>query len=134
MTQQIGDKMPDGTIFAGISPDTKKPMYATPADAPLAMRFNEACEYARNLVAYGHKDWHVPTRAELNVLFNNRAKIGGFTTTHSKPSPLGRGGEKHPGWYWTNSPGRDWSHAQRFSDGWKEEIDELHLLSSRPVR
>src|ERR1700692_395009 len=26
---QIGDKMPDGTRFAGISPDTQKPMYVT---------------------------------------------------------------------------------------------------------
>src|ERR1039458_10259614 len=31
---KIGDKMPDGTVLAGISPDTNKPMYATPADAP----------------------------------------------------------------------------------------------------
>lgn len=26
--QKIGDKMPDGTIYAGISPETKQPMYA----------------------------------------------------------------------------------------------------------
>src|SRR5947207_525029 len=25
-----GDKMPDGTIFAGFSPDTHEPMYTTP--------------------------------------------------------------------------------------------------------
>jgi hypothetical protein len=30
----IGDKMPDGTVFAGISPETNKPMYATPKNAP----------------------------------------------------------------------------------------------------
>src|SRR5437764_12648503 len=28
-----GDRMDDGTIYAGISPDTHKPMYTTPADA-----------------------------------------------------------------------------------------------------
>lgn len=27
--------MDGGTVFAGMSPDTKKPMYAAPADAPL---------------------------------------------------------------------------------------------------
>src|SRR4051812_25965700 len=25
-----GDKMPDGTVYAGVSPDTRKPMYTTP--------------------------------------------------------------------------------------------------------
>src|SRR5438552_817465 len=30
-----GDRMADGTIYAGVSPDTGKAMYTTPADAPL---------------------------------------------------------------------------------------------------
>jgi hypothetical protein len=71
-----GDKMPDGTVFAGISPDTNKPMYASPADASLTMTFNDARKYAAQLDAHGNKDWRVPTMAELNVLFNNRAAIG----------------------------------------------------------
>jgi hypothetical protein len=29
---KIGDKMPDGTIYAGISPETGRPMYATLTD------------------------------------------------------------------------------------------------------
>lgn len=72
----IGDKMPDGTVYAGISPETGKAMYATPADAPLTMKFNAAKDYAQGLnaqKAHGHEDWHVPTKNELNVLFNNRA-------------------------------------------------------------
>ncbi len=88
-----GDKMPDGTVFAGMSPDTNKPMYATPADASLTMTFNEAKEYAARIDAHGHKDWHVPTKAELNVLFNNRAAIGGFNVSGSNPA----------GWYWSAS-------------------------------
>lgn len=31
--RRIGDRMPDGTVYAGISPDTSKPMYTTPAYA-----------------------------------------------------------------------------------------------------
>jgi hypothetical protein len=42
---EIGDKMADGTIYAGISPDTNKPMYAAPADAPMSMDFNAAAKY-----------------------------------------------------------------------------------------
>lgn len=73
-----GDKMPDGTIFAGISPDTGGPMYVTPADVPTAMNWQEAIDYAAQIDAHGHHDWSVPTKAELNAIFNNRAAIGGF--------------------------------------------------------
>ena len=31
--QKIGDAMRDGSIYAGTSPDTGKPMYAMPKDA-----------------------------------------------------------------------------------------------------
>jgi len=105
---KIGDKMIDGTVFAGISPDTSKPMYATPADASLTMTFNDTQKYATQLDAHGHKDWRVPTKAELNVLFNNRAAIGGFNVTGSHPA----------GWYWSASSDDIWTAwGQRFSDG-----------------
>lgn len=38
---EIGDRMEDGTIYAGISPDTGKKMYTTSADAPLTMTWNQ---------------------------------------------------------------------------------------------
>jgi hypothetical protein len=107
---KIGDKMPDGTVLAGISPDTNKPMYATPTDASLTMKFKEAQEYAAKLDAHGHQDWRVPTKAELNVLFNNRAAIGGFNVTGSDPAS----------WYCSASPGSEWdAWDQRFSDGYQ---------------
>jgi hypothetical protein len=36
----------------------------------------------------------MPTKSELNVLFNNRAAIGGFDLSGSEPS----------GWYWSGRP------------------------------
>jgi hypothetical protein len=69
---KIGDKTLDG-IYAGLSPETGKPMYTMPVDASLAGTFNGAGK-----VSYGNQDWHEPTSAELNVLFNNRAVIHGF--------------------------------------------------------
>jgi len=120
-----GDKMPDGTVFAGISPDTNKPMYVTPADASLTMTFNEAQKYAAGLEANGHKDWHVPTKAELNVLFNNRAAIGGFDISGSYPA----------GWYWSASPFNLWNAwGQRFSDGLQNYYTKVSHSSVRPVR
>jgi hypothetical protein len=117
--------MPDGTVFAGISPDTNKPMYATPTDASLTMKFNEAQEYAARLDAHGHKDWRVPTNAELNVLFNNRAAIGGFDMSGSVPS----------GWYCSSSQSIFWdAWGQRFSDGYQSGGNKDVPSSVRPVR
>src|SRR5262245_37894620 len=92
----LGDRMEDGTIYAGISPDTARPMFAAPCDAPLTYTFNEAAKYAMKLNAanyLGHNDWRVPTKSELNSLFNNRAAIGGFDET----------GLSHKGFYWSSS-------------------------------
>ena len=120
-----GDKMPDGTVFAGISPDTNKPMYATPADASLTMMFNDAQKYAAQLDAHGHKDWHVPTKAELNVLFNNRAAIGGFNVTGSYPA----------GWYWSASPNGLWNAwVQRLSEGCQSNFTKDSHSAVRLIR
>ena len=122
---KIGDKMLDGTVFAGISPDTNKPMYVTPAEASLTMTFNDAQKYAAQLDAHGHQDWHVPTKAELNVLFNNRAAIGGFNVTGSDPA----------GWYWSASPDDTWgAWGQRFSDGHQFNDNKGSHSSVRCVR
>jgi hypothetical protein len=102
-----GDKMPDGTIYASMSPDTGKAMYTTLADAPLTMRFNKATTYATDLDAHGHQDWRLPTKNELNVLFNNKAAIGGFDATDSDA-----------GSYWSSSQEDDYNAwGQPFSDG-----------------
>jgi hypothetical protein len=121
-----GDKMPDGTIYAGVSPRTGKAMYATPADAPLTYTFNEAHKYAKKLDAHGHRDWRVPTIDELNVLFNNRAAIGGFNSTGSDPA----------GWYWSASSINEWNAwGQRFSDGQRTYAHYVDAHSPvRPVR
>jgi hypothetical protein len=105
-TPAIGTRMPDGTIFAGISPDTGRPMYATPEDAPLTVTFNEARTYAEELHAHSCGDWRIPTRAELNVLFQNRAAIGNFDTSGTA------------GWHWSSSRRDEYNTwGQCFSDG-----------------
>src|SRR5947207_581062 len=89
-----GHIMKDGSIYTGKSPDTGKDMYVASKDAPLMMNFNDAVEYAKTLDMHGRKDWRVPTKAELNVLFENREKgalKGTFNLTDSNSS----------GWYWS---------------------------------
>jgi hypothetical protein len=108
-----GDRMEDDTVYAGVSPDTGRPMYTTQADAPLSLRWKEALDYAHDGMTggHGHDDWRVPTKNELNVLFNNRATIGGFNESGSNPA----------GSYWSSTEtdifGDAWAWAQRFSDG-----------------
>jgi hypothetical protein len=109
-TPAIGTKMPDRTIYAGVSPNTGKPMYTTPKDAPMRCAFNEAAAHASSLDAHGHKDWRVPTKAELNMLFVNCAEIGSFDTMGFYPA----------GWYWSSALNHGVnSWVQRFSDGFQ---------------
>jgi Protein of unknown function (DUF1566) len=116
---KVGEVMPDGTIYAGTSPHTRKPMYTTPKDAPTTCNFNEAADYASALDAHGHKDWRAPTKTELNVLFQNRAAIGNFDTSGSIPA----------GWYWSASRiNNDGAWAQRFSDGY--QFNDFRLIRS----
>ena len=50
----------------------------------------------------------MPSKEELNVMFNNRAAVGEFNVTGSDPA----------GWYWSASLYDDWgAWGQRFSDG-----------------
>lgn len=128
---QIGDKMPDGTIYAGHSPDTGKNMYAMPTDAPQGMTSKQAKDYAAKLDAHGHQDWRVPTKAELNTLFEYSDFIGGFNLS----------GSDWAGSYWsatpyTNSPEciDKVSWCQRFSDGRQTGKPILDPLSVRCVR
>src|SRR5438270_3572961 len=101
--------MEDGTVYAGISPETHKAMYTTPDDAPLTCTFNEARKYAAGLDAHGHHDWRVPTRRELNVLWGNRnegALKGTFNGSHTAD------------WHWSSSKYYNcYAWVQRFSDG-----------------
>jgi hypothetical protein len=124
----IGAVMKDGTIYAGISPDTNKQIYASPTDASLTMTSNQAQEYAQGLnlqKAHGQDDWRVPTKNELDILFKNRAAIGGFDVSGSDPA----------GWYWSSSQGNEWNAwGQRFSDGYQVDCDEDGHSSVRCVR
>jgi hypothetical protein len=129
-TMSPGEHLPDGTIFAGISPDTGRQMHTMPADVRktqgdirLCCTFNEAqkcAEGANAMTTYGHDDWRVPTKAELHVLFNNRAAIGGFDSSGSDPFDR----------YWSSSSyGTLSAWGQCFSDG-HQNIDWKHGHSS----
>jgi hypothetical protein len=122
-----GGKMPDGTIYAGISPDTNQRLYTTPADAPGVYTWRDAVEYCKALSASGHQDWRMPTIGELAVQFTNRAEIGGFNETGRMQGASG--------YYWSSlrvGDGDAW--GQLFSDGFHEDFSLDQVSSLRCVR
>lgn len=126
-----GTLMPDGTIYAGRLPGGK-PMYVTPKDAPLAVSFNEAVQYADRLnqqKEFGRNDWHVPDIQELQLLYDNR-HVGKLSGTFNET------GRQYAGFYRT-SVKTDLQHAHsiNFSTG-KEEggYYQTRPMSLRCVR
>jgi hypothetical protein len=72
---KAGQTRDDGTVYVGISPENGRPMYTTPANAPLTYTFDQAAEQVKSFNAakhLGHNDWQVPTKDELGVLYENR--------------------------------------------------------------
>ncbi len=90
-----GTRMKDGTVYVGLSPDTKRPMYAAAANATCLFTFNEAAEYARALTVHGRGGWRVPSQGELALLFAHRAKIGGFDPGETMESNWYRSSTRH---------------------------------------
>ena len=78
--QKTGFQCQDGSIYAGVSSDGKS-AFAMPKDAPLLLDFNDAAKYIADLNVQkelGHNDWILPTKNQLESLFNNRATVGNF--------------------------------------------------------
>jgi len=195
--ETIGDVLPDGTVYAGLSPDGNVPMYTTRCDAgeywngssctrcasgqwsgtsstcsttwgsnSYGMSWNNAttnwtvtgftstasgeantaglaaladagspynaASYCKNLSAYGHADWYLPAKDELNVLSTNRVAIANFDTTDGGSQI----GGAYPGHYWTSTEDantRAW--AQRLSDGLQfNSGSKINLFAVRCVR
>ena len=128
--KKIGARMPDGSIYAGISPDTHRPLYALPrdesmGDQPMKMHWHIAKRIAEKKNVLGHHDWRLPSAGELRMLFKNRAAIGGFNTSGDYPG----------GWYWSSSKGR-YGNAigQHFSTGFQGDDYPMGASSVRLVR
>ncbi len=120
-----GAKMADGTIFAGMSPDTKEAMYLAPADETLMMSFKKALARAEELSSDTGQNYRVPSEAELDVIFNNRAAIGGLDTMSGGACSL----------YRSSTPGRDFTaKILDFSRGEKRSVWKSSTLAVRLVR
>ena len=84
-----GDRMPDGTVYVGVSPSNGRPFYAMPQDLPDPHTWASAKTAAAAQKFGGHADWRVPTKTELAALYRAKNAIGGFQCGQH--------------WYWASS-------------------------------
>ncbi|HYW37339.1 MAG TPA: hypothetical protein VE957_04430 [Terriglobales bacterium] len=91
-TPKIGDKMPNGTIYAGVSSKTGDQLFVPDPDRKgvgTNMTFNDIQEALKNLAEHGHH-FRLPTAAEvLKMPFNERSVDERFEWADTKLAPLG---------------------------------------------
>ena len=78
----IGHILPDGSIYAGFSPDMHDHLIVAAHDGPQPMAWPEGMVYAAALDVHHHRDWRLPTPNELDALYRNRVRIGNFSTSN----------------------------------------------------
>lgn len=69
---QIGDVMEDGSIYAGISPDTNTPFFVASADHVKGLSVQKMLNYLSSEEPHGHRDWQIASRQETIHIFENR--------------------------------------------------------------
>jgi hypothetical protein len=133
----LGQKMPDGSVFAGLTPDSKQLIYAMPEDL-VTRTFNDAAERIKSLNAgnaYGQNDWQIGSLDVMRVLQKNQNE-GSLKGTFKIASSGDDSG--CPEWYWSSTPNPAYpilEYAVGFSNGFEswDGKDDLRL-NCRPVR
>ncbi len=69
---EIGDLMPDGTVFAGLSYDGLG-LYCLPARVEGYHSIQLAKAFLQSLTEFGYGDWRLPNHDEAKELYRNRA-------------------------------------------------------------
>lgn len=133
---EIGEAVEDGTIYAGMSPSTLKPMYVLPRNVPGSFSFEDAEAQAAKMRAekhLGHDDWRVPTLQEIRELWKYK-NDGSLRNTFNWASSFQEG---YFPTYWTSSPTNDPVRAWAFDfrDGQqRSNLTRTATLSVRIIR
>ncbi|MCA3160526.1 MAG: DUF1566 domain-containing protein [Phenylobacterium sp.] len=95
---KLGEKMPDGTIYVGVSPDSGNALFAMPHDLPNRLSWPEAQKSASEQNFGGHVDWRLPTRNEVELLRQANAWSGSSYWTSTEYN-------RHDAWYFNCGAG-----------------------------
>ena len=80
---------------------------------------NYAAKLCDDLVLNGYSDWFLPSKDELNLLYQQRSVVGGFSSYN----------------YWSSTEGiNDGESFQSFSNGWQYGTNKYGALYVRAVR
>jgi len=135
---EAGTVMRDGSVYAGISPETGNMLFVMPADAPRLLDFNDTqsrVDAMNKDKVLGHEDWRLPTEKELAVIFANKGK-GNLTGTFNEAGVDYRDTkEEAPGWYRSSGwGGINGTRGTLFKDGVASYFLNKVLTSVRYVR
>lgn len=126
-TTEAGDRLADGTIYAG------NDFAAMQADADALHTWAEAKRYCAALQANGHNDWTLPTRHELDRLYQNK-NAGAFAGTFNDSAD----GSTSVHWYWSSeehATHSSFAWFQSFTDGdgnwYRKDVIELSVRCVR---
>lgn len=134
---ELGQKLQDGSVFAGLTADGKQQIFAMPTDLDVTVIFNDAAKAVEKLNSkntLGHNDWQIPALDSLHILQKNQNEgslKGTFKTAYA-------GGSDYPDWYWSSTPHPNTPVLVGFvpfwdgDEGWDRR--DNHRLSCRPVR
>ncbi len=74
----IGSKYQGGIIFHWLDAMGKHGVIAAEKDLPGTYKWEDARRACDSLTLNGYKDWRLPTREEIGVLYANKVIVGGF--------------------------------------------------------
>jgi hypothetical protein len=85
-----------------------------------------AAKLCDDLVVGVYKDWYLPSKAELNLMYTN---IG-----QGAAAPLSNVGSFATDFYWSSSEYLNGAWGQYFGDGYQYNYDKGYTLNVRAVR
>jgi hypothetical protein len=150
---EVGQVMPDWTIYGGLTPDGKYQIFTTPGDldftkdfmgAPhyVTKSFNAAVRRIKKLNAEtylaSHDDWQIPSLEVMKVLYKNMNK-GSLKDSFNTDDDL-RDFSRWPTVYWTSTPrdnGMPNMYDLNFASGavsWHLKEGGSYTQNCRPVR
>jgi hypothetical protein len=122
---KIGDSFQGGKIAylytpgdGGYDPNLVQGVIAAEADEPTPLAWDDAITAVYNKTTNEYDDWYLPNKVTLDVLYDNKVAIGGFTNNN----------------YWssTDDPGVAW--YQHFANGAQFTDDKLESFYVRACR
>jgi len=115
---KIGDEYGGGIVFY-VDGTGNHGLVAAKADFLEEMNWEDAKSACESLVSNSYSDWFLPNKEQLNLLYNKRSAVGGFSVNS----------------YWSSSEsGANYAWYQYFGDGSQSDDHKYFSIRVRAVR